>query len=345
MSTFHKKLKIILYYIMDAINYNSCVGGALGGGGGVRARTQSQSPQVAHPAIAANDRNYKVDFYNKLVLLSENFDYLRIVAQTLQDDADIKIYIVNKLLHKYNNTYKSFTMVILSLSTAITLFESIRLVIQKMIVNNNNNDTDNNNNNYIYYYDIINSAVIIILGTIITYLTGIAKLNDYQNKIEIASNCIVRLSSYRIKKVYLDTNRFLIINKWTVPLNYYRKNDGYMDYNIDKLRTDTNLDEWLSLDSNKKEYLICDIQKTDELIKLAILYIEKIREDSGGELQIFLNNKDYYKYKRAAREAVWKETDERNKFEYSLEIDSELTNKYGAIDSELTKNIQIGEKS
>lgn len=288
--------------------------------------------------------NYKVDFYNKLVLLSENFDFLRIVAQTLQDDADIKIYIVNTLLHKYNYTYKSFTIVILSLSTSITLFESIRLVIQKMIVNNNNNDTDNNNNNdnyiSIYYYDIINSAVIIILGTIITYLTGIAKLNNYQNKIEVASNCIVRLSSYRIKKVYLDANRFLITNKWTVPLNYYRENDGYIDCNIDKLRTDSNLDEWLSLDSNKKEYLICDIQKTDELIKLATLYIEKIREDSGGELQIFLNNKDYYKYKHAAREAVWKETEERKKFEYSLE---DIT-KYGEIDPELTKNIQTGEK-
>ena len=190
-----------------------------------------------------------------------------------------------------------------------------------------NTNKDKTSNIYIiptsiYYYENVNSIIIISSGVFITLLTSIIKFYDYQNKIEIASNSIVKLHSYSNKKVYIDVNRILIMNKWNLCLKYFNiDNENSENLNIVDQQLNSSFDSWLL--ENKVEYLECDIKKLDDLIKMTTTYIEKIREETF-ELNRFLSNKEYYEYKNNARIIISIENERERNFEFNSDININL---------------------
>jgi hypothetical protein len=281
--------------------------------------------------------NVPLKYYNNLKLLSQYNDQLEKISYSLRIESGIYIFIAKEILNKYNSSFTRINFLILIISSIITFLESIKLIIQRMIDTNNldnynnynltNTNPDKNSNIYIiptsiYYYENVNSIIIISTGVFITLLTSIIKFYDYQNKIEIASNSIVKLHSYSNKKVYIDVNRILIMNKWNLGLKYFNiNNENSENLNIVDQQLNSSFDSWLL--ENKVEYLECDIKKLDDLIKITTTYIEKIREETI-ELNRFLSNKEYYEYKNNARRNISIENERERNFEFNSDININL---------------------
>jgi len=295
--------------------------------------------------------NLPLKYYNNLKLLSQNNNQLIKISESLKIESGIYVFIAKKMLSKYNSSFARINLFILLISSFITFLESTKLIIQKMINSNNldnynnynltNTDTDKNSNIYIipisiYYYENVNSMIIIFSGVLITLLTSIIKFYDYQNKIEIASNSIVKLHSYSNKKVYIDVNRILIMNKWSIGLKYFDISDENTDdFNFINQELSSSFHSWLL--ENKVEYLECDIRKLDDLIKMTTTYIEKIREETI-ELNRFLSNEEYYKYKNDGRKVINLESERERNFEFNSDInninfDDIIDNKYNVRNS------------
>ena len=281
--------------------------------------------------------NLPLKYYNNLKLLSQYNDQLEKISYSLRIESGIYIFIAKEILNKYNSSFTRINFLILIISSIITFLESIKLIIQRMINTNNldnynnynltNTNKDKTSNIYIiptsiYYYENVNSIIIISSGVFITLLTSIIKFYDYQNKIEIASNSIVKLHSYSNKKVYIDVNRILIMNKWNLGLKYFNiNNENSENLNIVDQQLNSSFDSWLL--ENKVEYLECDIKKLDDLIKMTTTYIEKIREETF-ELNRFLSNKEYYEYKNNARIIISIENEIERNFEFNSDININL---------------------
>ena len=281
--------------------------------------------------------NLPLKYYNNLKLLSQYNDQLEKISYSLRIESGIYIFIAKEILNKYNSSFTRINFLILIISSIITFLESIKLIIQRMINTNNldnynnynltNTNKDKTSNIYIiptsiYYYENVNSIIIISSGVFITLLTSIIKFYDYQNKIEIASNSIVKLHSYSNKKVYIDVNRILIMNKWNLGLKYFNiNNENSENLNIVDQQLNSSFDSWLL--ENKVEYLECDIKKLDDLIKMTTTYIEKIREETF-ELNRFLSNKEYYEYKNNARIIISIENERERNFEFNSDININL---------------------
>ena len=295
--------------------------------------------------------NLPLKYYNNLKLLSQYNDQLEKISYSLRIESGIYIFIAKEILNKYNSSFTRINFLILIISSIITFLESIKLIIQRMIDTNNldnynnynltNTNPDKNSNIYIiptsiYYYENVNSIIIISSGVFITLLTSIIKFYDYQNKIEIASNSIVKLHSYSNKKVYIDVNRILIMNKWSIGLKYFDISDENTDdFNFINQDLSSSFHSWLF--ENKVEYLECDIKKLDDLIKMTTTYIEKIREETI-ELNRFLSNEEYYKYKNLGRKVINQENERERNFEFNSDInninfDDIIDNKYNVRNS------------
>lgn len=288
--------------------------------------------------------NVPLKYYNNLKLLSQYNDQLEKISYSLRIESGIYIFIAKEILNKYNSSFTRINFLILIISSIITFMESIKLIIQRMIDTNNldnynnynltNTNKDKNSNIYIiptsiYYYENVNSIIIISSGVIITLLTSIIKFYDYQNKIEIASNSIVKLHSYSNKKVYIDVNRILIMNKWNLGLKYFNiNNENSENLNIVDQQLNSSFDSWLL--ENKVEYLECDIKKLDDLIKMTTTYIEKIREETI-ELNRFLSNEEYYEYKNNARRIISIENERERNFEFNSDININLDENFDDI--------------
>lgn len=288
--------------------------------------------------------NVPLKYYNNLKLLSQYNDQLEKISYSLRIESGIYIFIAKEILNKYNSSFTRINFLILIISSIITFLESIKLIIQRMIDTNNldnynnynltNTNPDKNSNIYviptsIYYYENVNSIIIISSGVIITLLTSIIKFYDYQNKIEIASNSIVKLHSYSNKKVYIDVNRILIMNKWNLGLKYFNiNNENSENLNIVDQQLNSSFDSWLL--ENKVEYLECDIKKLDDLIKMTTTYIEKIREETI-ELNRFLSNEEYYEYKNNARRIISIENERERNFEFNSDININLDENFDDI--------------
>ena len=288
--------------------------------------------------------NLPLKYYNSLKLLSQYNDQLEKISYSLRIESGIYIFIAKEILNKYNSSFTRINFLILIISSIITFLESIKLIIQRMIDTNNldnydnynltNTNPDKNSNIYIiptsiYYYENVNSIIIISSGVIITLLTSIIKFYDYQNKIEIASNSIVKLHSYSNKKVYIDVNRILIMNKWNLGLKYFNiNNENSENLNIIDQQLNSSFDSWLI--ENKVEYLECDIKKMDDLIKMTTTYIEKIREETI-ELNRFLSNEEYYEYKNNARRIISIENERERNFEFNSDININLDENFDDI--------------